>query len=123
MTKASTPRVQTVQTPGVAPQVAEGETAENLGDTAEASVDQPAVAPDIAAMVQAEVARILKVQADARAQAMANPAGSTPLPTQAEALAQVNADPKRRSVLSKDGWVVTSKPLVEGRDESGFAKA
>jgi len=123
VSKASTPRVQTVQTPGVAPQVAEGEAAENLGDTAEASVDQPAMAPDIAAIVQAEVARILKVQADARAQAVANPAGAAPLPTQAETLAQVNADPKRRSVLSKDGWVVTSKPLVQGRDDAGFAKA
>ncbi len=44
------------------------------------------------------------------------------LPTEEQALAIVRADPVRRSVLSKSGYVTLPK-IVRERDESGFAKA
>lgn len=120
MTKAA--RAQNVQIPGAET----GPTSDEAQDTGQAEQPQEAAAPaaqlpgDVQALVQMEVARILAMQQASRAQVKAQ---DRELPTAAEALKQVNADPKRRSVLSKDGWVVTNKPIVQGRDESGFAKA
>lgn len=112
MTKAA--RAQNVQIPGAeTPQDAADKPEEEQGTTA-------ALPPDMQALVQMEVAKVLARQQASRAEAVAS---AKDLPTQEEALAQVNGDPKRRSILSKDGWVVTSRPIVHGRDESGFAKA
>lgn len=122
-------RAQNVQIPGAeTTQTPEG-TEETQGDGSDAGVADTAqdvtnpesgLPPDIQALVQMEVARVLARQQASRAEVQTVQAN---LPTQEEALAKCNADPKRRSVLSKDGWVVTSKPLVNGRDENGFAKA
>ncbi len=99
MSKA--PRVQNVQTPGVdadKDEVIEGE--------------QPALAPDLQALVAREVAKALNKQTAAM------PEPAAPLPTQAEALKMVKADPKHRSVLSVDGWVTYTAPA-----QPGFARA
>lgn len=94
MSKA--PHVQNVQTPGEATE-----------DETLSEGEQPAVAPDIMALVQAEVARQM-------AQRNSNPTlvAPEPLPTQEEALEMVRKDPKRRSVLSVDGWVTHPEPVV-----------
>ncbi len=117
-------RAQNVQIPGAeTTQTPEG-TEETQGDGSDAGVAgtaEPAATlpPDLQALVQMEVARTL---ARANASKTEPQAPAVELPTQEEALAQANADPKRRAVLSKDGYVVTSKPIVQGRDENGFAK-
>lgn len=97
------PRVQNVEVPGAVE--ADAPEAEGLP-------------PDVQALVDAAVANALKQQR--RAQLLG--AVTSDLPSQEEALAQVNSDTKRRSVLSKDGWVVTNSPVVKGRDPDGFAK-
>lgn len=93
------PRVQAVQTPGVQSEPAD-----------------EALAPDLQAVVDAEVARKLKALRDADAKAQGN--GS--LPTQEEALAAVMADKTHRSVLSRNGWV-TYQPDAVKKDANGFA--
>lgn len=117
-------RAQNVQIPGAETAQPEGnhQAEGQAGEQAQTEGVAPAAAlpADVQALVQMEVARILARQQASRNQAKAE---EKELPTQAEALAKVNADPKRRSVLSKDGWVVTNKPIAQGRDESGFAKA
>lgn len=112
---AKTDRVQNVQTPGV-DQTQADDTASQADTAAELSTEQPAapaVAPDIAALVAAEVARQMAQKTQAPAVVKA-----APLPTQEEALKKVLADPKRRSVLSVDGWVTATAP-----QPAGFAKA
>lgn len=128
MPKAAT-RAQNVQIPGAESTQAAGESTDEtqaagtdagVTEGAEDTLGNQALPPDIAALVQMEVAKVLARQQASRAEPQA---AAAELPTQAEALAQCNSDPKRRSVLSKEGWVVTSKPLTQGRDENGFAKA
>ena len=97
-------RVQNVQTPGVE--------AVDLDETATGEADQPTLAPDLQALVAREVAKALGQQKAAM------PEPAKPLPTQAEALAMVKADPKCRSVLSVDGWVTVTPPTT-----APFAKA
>ena len=117
---AKAPRVQNIQTPGVdqADAADTADTDESLdgGAAAELSTAEPegpALAPDLEALVAREVAKALSKNKVATARA--KPAE---LPTQEAALEQVNADPKRRAVLSKDGWVTASEPT-----QAPFAKA
>lgn len=98
------PRVQNVEVPGAV--------------EAEAPEVQ-SLPPDVQAMVDAAVAHALKQDRRSR---MLQAEANTHLPSHDEALSQVNSDPKRRSVLSKEGWVVTNKPVVKGRDSEGFAR-
>lgn len=105
MARKNPTNAQPIQTPGV----------ETPQPDAPAESGAP-LAPDIQALVAAEVAKALK-------QAKPTAKGPrVPLPSHDEALAQVKADPKHRSVLSTEGWVVYTAPVKE-RDESGFAKA
>lgn len=109
MSKA--PRVQNVQLPGAEQPVDEPQEAGTASELV-AEMPAPAVAPDIAALVAAEVARALSKKASAAA------TKAKPVPTQEEAIAMVKADPKHRSVLSVDGWVVGEAPV-----STPFAKA
>jgi len=107
MARKNSTNSQPIQTPGVETPKADA--------PAQADTGAP-LAPDIQALVAAEVAKALnKAKPSAKGQ-------RAPLPSHDEALAQVKADPKHRSVLSTEGWVVYSAPVKE-RDESGFAKA
>jgi len=117
---AKAPRVQNIQTPGVdqADAADTADTDESLdgGAAAELSTAEPegpALAPDLEALVAREVAKALRQNTAAVAKAQ-----PVELPTQEEALATVKADPKHRSVLSKDGWVTYSEPT-----QAPFAKA
>lgn len=94
-------RVINVQTPGA--EATQQEPAETEGTTEQA----PALAPDLQAIVDASVARALQAQ-----RGTPTPVAAAPLPTQGEALAAVKADPKRRSILSQDGYVVHPEPVV-----------
>lgn len=107
-------RVQNVQTPGAQPTEEQDTGAGTAAELSTEAPDQPAVAPDIAALVAAEVAKALAAQRPA-----SMPEAAAPLPTQKEALATVLADPKRRSVLSVDGWVTHPEPV----GAAPFAKA
>jgi len=123
MPKAAASRVTNVQTPGAEAPAGQDDTQDttstDAGPQAENTGDE--LPPDVQAIVDARVAAAVKADRRLRGAVVKTASG---LPTQAEALAQVNADPKRRSVLSEDGWVVTSKPLDHaGRDGNGFAKA
>ncbi|WP_439587502.1 hypothetical protein [Hydrogenophaga sp.] len=111
MSKA--PRVQNVQTPGAQPVEEQDTGAGTAAELSTESPNEPGVAPDIATLVAAEVARQMAQRTAAPAAAAA-----APLPTQEEALAKVKADPKHRSVLSVDGFVVWSEPTP-----TPFAKA
>lgn len=116
MSKAD--RAQNVQTPGAEAPTDEQGAGQDAATGVDGSVgEQPALAPDIQAMVQMEVARTLARERASRAAAQAGPAGAE-LPTQAEALAKVKEDPNHRSVLSKDGWVTVAEA-----GKPGFAKA
>ena len=100
-------RVTNVQTPGA--EATQQEPAENDGTTDQLSTEteQPTIAPDVQALVAAEVARQMALSRPAPAAVAA-----APLPSQAEALEMVRKDPKRRSVLSADGWVTHPEPVV-----------
>lgn len=111
-------RGQPVQTPGVESTTTDPE--QTQSDTVAAGDDLP---PDVQRLIDQRVAKALGDERRARNKAQTNPAtGKADLPSQEEALAQVNKDPKRRAVLSREGWVTASSPVKE-RDESGFAKA
>lgn len=119
MPRAKATRVTTVQTPG-----AEAAAGQDTDQETEAQAGQDAgdddLPPDIQAIVDKRVAAAVK--ADRRLRGAASKPSSG-LPTQAEAMKMVEADPKHRSVLSEDGWVVHPKPAQVQRDENGFAKA
>ena len=118
MPKSST-KTPTIQTPGMEPSGGTGDGLEDPGQ--DAKTENPNALPsDVAALVAEEVDRRLARMEAARLRAQANPAGEE-LPTQEEAMAKVMADPKHRSVLSKDGWVTFQAPPKE-LDEHGFAK-
>ncbi len=113
---SKTSRGQTVQTPGA-------EAGEDTGETQNpegGGEPQATITPEMQAIIDAQVAAGVKAELRRRGAPVEQ---NSHLPTQAEALKQVNADPKRRAVLSRDGWVTTSKPLSKGKDDNGFEKA
>lgn len=127
MSKAS--RTHAIQTPGVDPAYVTGDAAgategdAGSGEQASAGSVEDELPPDVQRLIDKRVADALAAQRHTEARAKLNPAtGRTDLPTQEEALAQVKADPKRRAILSRDGYV-TAPAVVKQRDESGFAKA
>lgn len=115
-----------IQTPGVEPLQAEepqGEQPSVNDDPPPALDDGDELPPDVQRLIDNRVAAALKAERRSQAEARRNPAtGRNDLPTQAEALERVKADPKHRAVLSRDGWVTYQAPAKE-RDDNGFAKA
>jgi hypothetical protein len=123
---SKTPRAQTIQTPGVEPLPDAGTdaaAAAAAGDGQSEGNAEDDLPPDVQRVIEQRVdQRLAQIRRTERL-SKANPAtGRDDLPTQAEALAKVTADPKHRAILSRDGWVTAPEP-VKGRDESGFAKA
>lgn len=122
--KSATTKAATIQTPGMETPPADDTQAGDpeAGGAGQEAGGEPTegLPADVAALVAQEVAKQMARNEAARLRAKANPAGEK-LPTQAEALAKVMADPKHRSVLSDEGWVTFQAPPKE-RDEHGFAK-
>lgn len=118
MSKSST-KTQPIQTPGMETPPADDPEAGGA-DPETGAEPSEAIPSDVAALVAKEVAKQMARNEAARMRAMANPAGEK-LPTQAEALEKVKADPKHRAILSDEGWVTFQTPPKE-RDEAGFAK-
>lgn len=100
-------RVTNVQTPGADATQQEPENPDTTTDALSTEPGQQSLPPDLQAIVDASVARALQAQ-----RGTPTPVAAAPLPTQAEALEQVRNDPKRRSVLSQDGWVTHPEPVV-----------
>ena len=127
-------RALNVQTPGAPKATDPSDAAVDQTTTDPASVDadqadpaQPAVAPDIKALVDAAVAAKLAElrTADVRAAEVVKE-----LPTQDEATEQLMAEFKRStnrpsgSVLTRDGWLALDNPFyTRQRDQDGFSKA